>query len=307
MDSLHFLTRSLIVVVVAAAARAACAAEVKFDLPSSVECCDVTTKEFAQTHPTLKVIEAKFRISAKIEGVAADIVEFFYVIKTDRMRINDYSPNTKLESTVDSDHIEVTDATENANGTGADAHVVFKPFSLGGSHNRTTKKSESSHYKQIAAKDLVLSSGTIDREHGVFFRLRPSRSDALEGGKEFKLIAIVPRSWRGDLCTINCSAKANKRSVMSTSLVDAGTEAVQVGMYLAGDLEAAALAEDFRNTEEIYADLLNKQKAKGNVIQTISTEAAGLLTGKSARQRQELENAEKAVEELRGQIEQLAK
>jgi hypothetical protein len=312
MDSLNFLMRlSTAAVLLAALSKmpsASYATEVTFDLPSSVECLDVTSKEFAQVNPTLKIVEARFRISAKIEGAPADIIEFFYVLKTDKMmRINDYLPNTTLESTVDKDHIDITDASEDTKATGANAHVVFNPFSLGGSHNLSSKKSESSHYKQIAAKDLVLSSGTTDREHGVFFRLRPSRTDSLEGGKEFKFMATVPRNWRGDLCTISCTAKGTKRSMISTSLVDVGSNHVQVGMYLAGDVQAAALAEDLRTFQETYAALLAEQQIKGNVVQTISTQTVGLITGKTAQQRRELENAEKAVLEVQKRIEQLAR
>jgi hypothetical protein len=269
----------------------------------------VTTKEFADEHPTLKVIEARFRISAKIEGPAADVVEFFYVLKTDKtMRINNYSPNTTLESTVAADHIEVTDAAETAKTTGADGHVVFNPFAaLGGSHNQSSKKSESSRYKQIAAKDLVLSSGTIDREHGVFFRLRPSRTDSLEGGKEFKFMATVPKTWRGGLCTISCEARTTKRYMMSTSVVPSASGEAQVGMYVVGDVEAATLAEDLRASQETYAELLAQQQARGNVIHTISTQTVDVITGKAARQRQELENAENTVSEIQKRIEELAR
>ena len=283
-------------------------AQVTFDLPSAVECRDVTSREFAEVHPTLKVIEAKLHISARmIEGTPSGIVEFLYVLKTDQtMRITDYLPNTTLESSVAEDHIEITDATENSKATGLDAHVAYKPLLLGGSHNQSLKKSESSHYQQIAAKDLVLASGTIDREHGVFFRLRPSRTDSLEGGKEFKFTATVPKTWRSSLCSISCVAKATKHSMMSTSLVSSGSDQVQVGMYLAGDVQAAALAEDLRLAQEAFGNLSMKHPKK-DVIHTMSTEAAGLLTGKATRQRQELAKAEKTVSELQKQIEQLGR
>jgi hypothetical protein len=283
-------------------------AEIAFDLPSSIECRDVTTKEFAVAHFNLRMVEAKLRISARvIDGKPADIVEFLYFVKTDgSMRVQDYSPNTTLESAVAEDHIEITDATENSKATGLDAHVAYKPLLLGGSQNRNSKKSESSHYQQIAPKDTVLSGGTIDREHGVFFRIRPSRSASLEGGKEFTLVATVPRSWRGDLCTISCAARATKHSMMSTSVVPAGTSQVQVGMYLSGDAEAAALAENLRISQEAFAKLLAKH-SKDNVFQTISTQTGNLLTGKTARQRRELEEAKKAVAETQARIEQLAK
>src|SRR5262249_55644580 len=148
-------------------------------------------------------------------------------------------PNTTLESTVADDQIEITDAQEKSSNTGVEAHVAYKPFVLGGSHNQGGKQSLASHYKQIAAKDLVLASGTTNREHGVFFRLRPSRTSALEGAKEFAFLATVAKTWRGDLCTVSCTARGRKSSLISTSIVGAGEARAEVAMYLAGDRQAA--------------------------------------------------------------------
>ena len=89
-------------------------AQVGFDVPTAVECRDVTSPEFAAAHPRLKVIEAKVRISARmIEGTLSDVVEFSYVLKTNpMMRITGYLPNTTLESSVAEDSIEITGASE---------------------------------------------------------------------------------------------------------------------------------------------------------------------------------------------------
>jgi len=288
---------------------AAWGAQVGFDLPSAVECRDVTTKEFADAHPRLKVVEAKFRLSARmIEGAHTDIVEFYYVFKTDpTMRVSDYLPNTTLESSVVEDQIEVTDALEKSKALGLDAHVAYKPLVLGGNYNQGSKKSESNHFKQITAKDLVLASGTIDREHGVFFRLRPSRTNSFEGSREFTVTAVVPRTWRGGLCTISCTSKATKRSVISTSVVPSGSASSQVGMYLLGDRQAAALAEQLWLAQESFENLLASPTKKPGILQTISTEAAEVFTGKTADQRPELTKAEHAVLEVQKRIEQLAR
>lgn len=314
MAAINFLMRSsskagLLVLALSVMHDTTWGAQVAFDLPSAVECRDVTPKDFAEVHPTLKVIEAKFRISARlIEGTPANIVEFSYVLKTDEtMRITAYLPNTTLESSVAEDHIEITDATENSKGTGLSAYIGYKPLIVGGSHNQNSKKSESSNYKQIAAKDLVLASGTIDREHGVFFRLRPSRTDSLEGGKEFLFMATVPKTWRGGLCTISCAAKATKHSMISTSVVPCGFDQTQVCMYLAGDVQAAALAEDLRLAQEALGNVLLKHAKNENVIHTFSTAAAGLFTGKTTRQVEELTKAEQAVSEVQKRIEQLGR
>src|SRR5262249_34525397 len=140
------LVRLLAFVVVVVPSLAA-AAQVGFDLPGAIECREVTPADFAAAHPTLKVIEARFRISARItDGNAADLVDFVYVLNSPNktLHLQDYLPNTTLESAVADDKIEITSAHENASTTGAEAHVVYKVFAIGGSHSQNSKKSESS-------------------------------------------------------------------------------------------------------------------------------------------------------------------
>jgi hypothetical protein len=151
-----------------------------------------------------------------------------------------------------------------------------------------------------------LASGTTNREHGVFFRLRPSRSGSLEGAKEF--MATVPRSWRGDLCTISCTARAKKSSLLSTSVAPAGEDRIAVGMYLAGDAEALTLAEDLRKAQDAKAAALSAPRPKENVFETISSQTVVLFTGKKtdAQSRKDLSAADAKVRELRNQLQQLA-
>lgn len=288
------------------------AAQIVFDLPESIECREVTPKEFA-AHEYLKVIEGKLRISARmVEGSESEIVDFMYTISCPdrRVRFQDYLPNTTLESAVAGDQIEVKDATERASTAGADVHVVYKLLALGGTLSQTSKNSEASCYRQIAPKELVVASGTTDREHGVFFRLRPSRAASLEGAKEFTFLATVPKSWRGDLCTISCAARANKDSYFSVSIVPAGSRETEVGMYLAGDAEAASRAEELREAQETRASLLAAQPPKESVFATISCQAAGLLGSKKKSAsvwQQELADAEQAAADARQRLKHLAR
>jgi hypothetical protein len=314
----HRLCRVLAVLsimIVACAPSLGAETRVAFDLPSAIECRDKTPPEFSAANPSLKVIEAKFRISARIvDGNAADVVDFVYTLEsTDKtMRLQDYLPNTTLESAVADDAIEVTNASENATATGAEAHVVYKIFAIGANHNQTSKKADSSHYKQIAAKDLVLASGTTNREHGVFFRLRPSRAASLEGAKEFTFLATVPRTWRGDLCTISCVARARKSSLLSTSVAAAGEDQAQVGMFLMGDATAASLAEALWNAQESYQAALHSHAPKANVLDTISHQTVGLFTGKRTDDpaegaRKKLDDTRRAVTEAEERLRQLAR
>jgi hypothetical protein len=286
------------------------AAEIAFDLPCAIEFREVNRPDVTAGRPDLKTIEAKLRISARIvDGDASDITDFVYMIKTDEtMRIRDYLPKTTLESAVTSDQIEVTAENEKSVSSGLEGAGAVAPLSLGGSHNLSSKKSESSRYKQVAAKDIVLASGTIEREHGVFYRIRPSRTSSLEGGRDFTIVAVVPKSWRGDVCTIACSARATKQSKFSASQVPAGASQAEIGMYLASDAKAAAVAHDFFAAQGHSAALEAKQQGRGNVLQMISLQGASVFGGKETlRRKEELEQANRAVQAADNQLRSMAK
>ena len=252
-------------VVSSAAARAADHPQVVFDIPDKIECRDVTPEKCAAAHPTLKVIEAKFKISASfVEGGESKIVDFDYMISSPGMRLKilDYLPNTTLESTFADDRIEVADSTESTETNSDDAKVAYTVLSLGGSRAQTSKKSEQNHYKRVAPKALVLASGTINRGHGVFYKLRPSTGASLEGAKEFTFLAIVPKNWRGDWCSFNCAARSEKKSLVSTSVTLAGIESAHVGLYFVGDHDASDLASELCRLQQANNGVLAKQLAK---------------------------------------------
>lgn len=238
--------------------------KVAFDIPNKVECRDVTPEKCAAVHPTMKVIEAKFRISASfVEGEEASTVDVVYMISSPEMRLKvlDFLPNTTLESTAE-DHIEVTDSTESTDALTGDAKVAYSILTLGGSANSTNKKTESNKYKKIPPKHLVLASGTVNRGNGVFYKLRPSQEASLEGAKEFVMLCIVPKTWRGDWCTVVCSARAKKKSTLSSTVAIAGIEQAHVGLYLEGDREASELSESLTEVQMAHGGVLSKQLTK---------------------------------------------
>lgn len=252
------------------AARAA-EPRVLFDIPDKIECKDVTPPACAAAHPTRKVIEAKFRISAGfLEGNEETIVDFTYMISSPKMRLKilDYLPNTTLESRYADDRIEVADFTETTDAASAEARVAYSIFSLDAVKSHLHRKTEQNQYQKIAPKALVLASGTMNRGHGVFYKLRPSNDASLEGAKEFTFLASVPREWRADWCTFVCSARASKQSLLGTSVVCAGVTKVDVGLYLCGDQEAGDLADRL---------CLIQQENDGIVAKTSAKEAEAAL------------------------------
>ncbi|HEX3872274.1 MAG TPA: hypothetical protein VHV77_17635 [Pirellulales bacterium] len=246
---------------------------VQFDIPDRIECSDVTPEKCAAKHPNLKVIEAKFRISATLlEGKEADIVDFDYMISSPelRLKILDYLPNTTLESTYTGDQIEVADSTETNESASEEAKVAYSVLSLSGSLGQSAKKSEQNHYKRVAPKALVLASGTTNRGHGVFFKLRPSNAASLEGAKEFTFLAVVPKSWRGDWCSFVCVARSQKRSLLGNQVVMAGIQSAHVGLYLSGDHDASEISDQLCQLQIANNGVLARQLAKEA---TISAEA----------------------------------
>lgn len=261
------LAFGLVLVLVIASVESCRASDTKvaFDIPSRVECRDVTPEKCAAVHPTMKVIEAKFRISASfVDGEEASTVDFVYMISSPDMRLKvlDFLPNTTLESSTAEDRIEVTDSTESSDALTGDARVAYSILSLGASKNLSNKKTESNHYQRVAPKHLVLASGTVNRGNGVFYKLRPSQEGSLEGAKEFVLMAIVPKKWRGDWCTVICSARAHKKTAVSNSITITGIEQAHVGLYLAGDTEASELADSLTHAQLAHGGLLSKQLTK---------------------------------------------
>lgn len=250
---------------------------VVFDVPDKIECRDVTPNKCAAAHPDLKVIEAKFRISAAfVAGNEDSAVDFTYMVSSPKMRLKilDYLPNTTLESRFADDRIEVADFSEEGDQSKQEARVAYAIFSLSTAASQFNRKTEENHYQRIAPKSLVLSSGTINRGHGVFYKLRPSNSASLEGAKEFSFLAIVPREWRADWCTFVCTARSEKKSLLgTTSVVTSGLTKVDMGLYLCGDEDGSALAAELCALQ---------QENDGAVVKHWSREAATAMQAENA-------------------------
>lgn len=293
---------------------------VVFDIPSKVECKDVTPDVCRSVHPTMKVVEMKIRISATIvDGNESTISDFVYFISSPdlRLKVLDFLPNTTLESSAAEDRIEVTDSTENTDAVTGDARVSYSLLSISASKNQSNKKTESNHYQRIVPKHLVLASGTVNRGHGAYFKLRPSREGSLEGAKEFALLCFVPKEWRGDWVTVTCSARVNKKGGKTTM---AGIEQAHIGLYIAGDREASNLADELTNIQLSHNGVLSKDLSKEAVhlLETMhstpSNQMSKFSTGewfhftkfRTSTKPSALEKTRKALREVEEQFAELA-
>ena len=223
--------------------------KVHFDVSYSVECRDVTPKEFAESNPQSKIIEARFQVSSLIQrGEQSDVAELMYLVWSpeNRLRVVDFEPKTQMGSEV-TDAIQVIETGEKASSFDGGVNVKFEPWagvhvSPSAGASRVSKKKTEQKYSKLPAKRLVVASGTTRREHGVFFKLKPSTQDSLEGRKEFVCRFVVPKGWRGDYVYVDCTATSQDRTPWS-SPDDCGSRRVFVGLYLQGDAEAKEAAE----------------------------------------------------------------
>ena len=232
--------------------------KVGFDVSYSVECREITPKEFAEANPDSKLIEARFQVSSLIRrGEEKDIKELMYVIWSPekRLRVADFEPKTRVGSDV-ADAIEVVEKGENAASLNGSVAVQISPLagvelSPSAGASNTKKHNLEQKYSRLPPKQLLLASGTTNREHGVFFKLKPSSQASLEGRKEFVCVFVVPSGWRGDYAYVDCAARPRKQPPW-TKPDDCGSRRVLVGLYLQGDPEAREAAERLAHAYEAY-------------------------------------------------------
>lgn len=233
-------------------------ARVGFDVSYSVPCRDVTPEEFAEANPGRKIVEARFLVSSLFRrGGEKDIKQLMYVIRSPerRLRVVDFEPKTQVESEV-TETIQIVEKGEDASTVDGSISAHLGPLagvqltpSVGGS--RLKKQLLEQKYSRLPPKQLLLASGTTDREYGVFFKLKPSSQASLEGRREFVCLFVVPKEWRGDYAYVECTAKPRSRSPWSTA-DDYGSTKALVGLYLEGDPEAREAAERLAHAYEAY-------------------------------------------------------
>jgi hypothetical protein len=90
-------------------------------------------------------------------------------------------------------------------------------------------------------------------------------------------------------------------------VVTSGARELQVGLYLAGDIEGAELAEELTRAHESYLELLHAQPPKPNVFDSVAAQTVSLFVKKPKAGKSELAHAEETLAETRRRLEQLGR
>ncbi|NOY29561.1 MAG: hypothetical protein GXP28_05100 [Planctomycetes bacterium] len=228
---------------------------VDFDFGSTAECRELALPEYEGVFPGEKIVELKLRISVHLTTGNLDEVEEVRIEAVDcdrRIRVHSFEPSTQLESRVSED-IQWSRTIEKGGSLGAslggqapvllgDAVAHITPSIQG----RTSKREVITETQsRIAPKHAVITSGTIDGEHGVFFKLRRSSQSSLEGVHELTIRFVVPETWRGDSIRICCQATGQEKILWMKQQKTWTHRCAQVAIYLAGDVDARRAAVRF--------------------------------------------------------------
>lgn len=224
-----------------------------FDFGRTLECRDVTPPDFVEAYPDERIVECTLRLSVSLASGSVDDIQSLRVEIADRdrrLRVFDFSPSTKMESTLAKD-IKWTKTTESVDELGVSLGGEL-PAVIGDvvahvtptiNASKGDKESITETQVRYAPQQVVVASGTIDQEHGVFFTLRPSPLTSLEGVHELTVAFIVPAHWRGDAVQVSCVATGTQKLLWMKQQKVWAEQAGGVALYLAGDGEARRAAE----------------------------------------------------------------
>lgn len=235
---------------------AAPAPVVKFDVARTVACRDVTTDDYRRKYPESSLIEAVIEVSPRLlSGSEKDIKELVIEITSpdDQLLVRGYLPTSQLTCDVVGEQIYL-EQTEADGKLSLGYSAVPKGIRAGGEVRANGVVSKTVLTK-LAPKSLLLASGTINRAHGVYFKLAPSDRDTIQRSYQFTCLFEAGRSFRADCLLISCRAVGVSRGRLYNSEVDCGTADFLAGIHLDGNESAKRIAGE---VSRLYQEMLRE-------------------------------------------------
>ncbi len=241
--------------------------KVHFDMHTVIACRDVTSPEFQASRPDLRLVEARFEVSALLtQGSEDDLLQFFYrlEVQSPDVSVADYWPKTRLASD-QATNVTREQRAEKSNHVGA---VLTSPLDWPGkvtaSGDVGQKSMDSSRYELVPQMMAVTASGTVQRGRGVYYKIRPSRSSTLEGARRFRVVLQVPAGWRGGDAYFECTATGIDRGLVRSldDQITCGQRRFVVALHLEGDAEARQAAQHLIAAETDLVQTLSSHRAE---------------------------------------------
>ncbi len=232
---------------------------VRFDLPPIVAAQEISSSVdpggVDRVAPLgYKLVRVQFRLSSMITTTETPQIDQWVVQcqpRSGALQILDYGPRTETGGDINGGmNIKTTEETVKSLGVSIDGSYAATLRGTAGT-DLSAKQSESVQFEKHAPVEAVIASGTINRGTGVYFKLRWTNTQVLEGEKSFHMVLIVPESWRGGLIDVDVAAHASIRPFpgLETKEVTVGANHFVVAAYDQADLEARQCASELAAAE----------------------------------------------------------
>ena len=167
------------------------------------------------------------------------------------LSIADYSPRTELASEIEGP-IQIKNTNEKSKSFGLSIDGAYGHLArLHSGFDQGNKDIDSVQLDRVAPVHAVTASGTINRGRGVYFKLRWTAQQVLEGEKVFHVTLRVPPTWRGGLLDVSVVAQSEHKSFpgWDSDAKTLGAANFVVASYLEGDATAYAKAQQLFEAE----------------------------------------------------------
>ena len=181
--------------------------------------------------------------------------------------IVDYSPRTETGSDLAS-HIQIRQSKEKHQSLGIGITGNYTSNLHGNAGlDHGSKNTDSVQFDRFAPVHAVTASGTINRGTGVYFKLRWTAKQILEGQKTFQLKLDVPDSWRTGLIDISVVAQSEHKSFANweDTMKTMGSANFVIAVYREEDLHASEVARKMAQAEhELRSRIQEQASSKPN-------------------------------------------
>lgn len=250
---------------------------ISFDLPPTAVAIPVSNLDEHIVIPggVGETVEVSLRLSSLVCGSKFPQIDRWMIRCVPRSaswRVVDYAPRTETASEYASP-IQVKNTDEESSAFGLSTDVA--PIKVSGAFvgasghmgfDKGNKHLESTQFDRHAPLHAVTAAGTIERGRGVYYKLRWTSTQVLEGEKEFKITFGVPQGFRAGLLDVSVIAigKPAEGHPMSEAFsqipilgddhekLDAiGQARFVVAVHAEGDPDAWQAAEKLIQTEQL--------------------------------------------------------
>lgn len=222
----------------------------QFDTNPSVACQEVADGAFAASVPGEKLIRVDCHIS--VLGIhrerTLDECLFHFYSPEFHTRVQDYSPKTIVATDVvgniqvQSEHVQSQGVRLGVEGDASNF------LHANATANHETNSAENRSFEVLPPRELVTAAGTLGRGSGVYFKIRRTSQQSLEGTHLFSLILRVPSMWRAGYLRLHCQGFTDETRLQPSQML--AQSAFMIPLYLVGDTEAKQQATRLMSAEQ---------------------------------------------------------